>query len=482
MVTKGIEPTYVLYFFEKICSIPHGSRNEAELCAYICDFAKERGLWCRSDELFNVVVKKPGTVGYESGAPLMLQAHIDMVCEKNNDTVHDFTKDPLKLKVDGDILSAEGTTLGGDNGIGAAMMLAALDSKDLAHPPLECVFTSQEEIGLIGANALDVSDLSAKTLINLDAGTEGEFIVSCAGGCRTEIRFAPEWETTPAGYVCCELSVKGLLGGHSGGDIILERANANILMARAIDQLAQDFGVRLVSINGGAMDNAIPRECSSKIACTSGDEQRVLAAIEQLQATYQKEYRHNEKTLSFTAKKCEAQSRVLADVTVNKIIPLLLLTPSGVLARSLEMEDLVETSNNVAVIKTKDDAIVIRLSSRSSVDSRKDFVIQRIKLLCRLLGVEPTFSGVYPGWEFAPNSRIRDVIKQAYLEQYGKEPLIKGSHGGLEPGILGSKIPGLDSVAMGPNLYGLHAPGEHASLSSLDRTWTLLKNVLGKLK
>jgi len=362
------------------------------------------------------------------------------------------------------------------------MMLAALDSKDLAHPPLECVFTSQEEIGLIGANALDVSDLDAKTLINLDSGTESTLIVSCAGGCRTQIKFAPEWESTPQNYVCYELSVKGLLGGHSGGDIHRERGNANILMARALDQLMTNFGVHLISMNGGAMDNAIPRECSAKIAVASADEQSMLANIKQLQATYRKEYRHNEKDLSFTAEKLEMQGKVLADVSANKIISLLLLAPSGVIAKSLEMEDLTETSSNVAVIKMQEDAITIRFSSRSSVDSRKDFTIQRIKLLCRLLGVEPEFSGIYPGWEYAPESRVRNVVIQAHLEQYGTEPLVKGSHGGLEPGILGSKIPGLDSVALGPNLYGLHAPGEHASLSSLDRTWKLLKNVLGKLK
>ncbi|MCL2852071.1 MAG: aminoacyl-histidine dipeptidase [Defluviitaleaceae bacterium] len=483
MVTKGIEPADVLAFFEKICSIPHGSRNEAELSAYIADFAKQRGLWHRTDEKLNVVIKKPGTADYESSAPVMLQAHIDMVCEKNNDTVHDFEKDPIRLVLEGEFLRADGTTLGADNGIGASMMLALLDSGDIAHPPLECVFTTEEEIGLIGAAALDVSDLSSKTLINLDTTTEGLITAGCAGGIRSLASLDVVWENIPAGYTCYDLSLKGLLGGHSGGDIIHERGNANILMARAIQLLMNDIGLCLVKINGGSMDNAIPRECSATIVVSQSDEQSLLAKVEQIQANYKKEYRVNESGVSLTAVKAASPAaKALSPECVTKILGLVLLAPSGVIARSLEMENLVETSNNVAVVTTRDNSVDVKLATRSSVRTRKESVEQRIKLLGRILGAKIEFSGEYPEWEYSPNSKLRDVAVRVYTEMYSKEPLVEGRHGGLEPGILGGKIPGLDSISIGPDTYGLHSPDEKVNLPSLNRTWTYVKTILANLK
>ena len=492
MVTKGIEPAEIFSFFEDICGIPHGSRNEAALAAYIVDFAKARDLWHRTDEMHNVVIKKAGSAGYESAPPLMMQAHIDMVCEKNNDTIHNFTKDPIKLVLDGDFLKADGTTLGADNGIGASFMLALLDSSDIAHPPLECVFTTQEEIGLFGAAALDVSDIYARTLINLDSSREGIITVGCAGGLRVVASFEPVWISMPDGYTTYELSLGGLLGGHSGGDIILERGNANILMARAIHQLMCEFtlvhrltdgyGLMVVGMNGGSMDNAIPRECSATIAIPSGDKHHLFAKIEQLQADYKKEYRLNEASVSLRATKSDkTAAKALANESLMKLFGLVMLAPSGVLARSLEMENLVETSNNVAVVTTQDDCVTVRLSSRSSVKTRKEFISQRHRLLAEILGVKLEFSGEYPSWEYAPSSRVRDMAKQAYIEQYGKEPTITGVHGGLEPGILGSKIPGLDSIAIGPSAYSLHSPDERVSISSVQRTWTFVKNILAKL-
>ncbi|MCL2617124.1 MAG: aminoacyl-histidine dipeptidase [Defluviitaleaceae bacterium] len=481
-VTKGIEPTDVLGFFEDFCGIPHGSRNEAALSAYICEFAKARGLWYRTDDMYNVVIKKPGTAGYESSAPVMMQAHIDMVCEKNNDTVHDFMKDPIKLVTEGDFLRADGTTLGADNGIGSSIMLAVLDSTDIPHPPLECVFTTQEEIGLFGAAALDVSDLAAKTLINLDSSEEGLITVGCAGGIRAKASMNPVWISVPQGYTCYDLSLKGLLGGHSGGDIIQERGNANIMMARALQQMIREIDLRLVSMNGGSMDNAIPRECSATIVVAAGDEKYFIDRLEQIQATYKKEYRTNESGVNLTATKSAfVPAQALSTECVMKLFGLILLAPSGVLARSLEMDNLVETSNNVAVVRTEENCLTVRFASRSSVDTRKEFVMQRMRLLGEILGVSFEFSGEYPGWEYAPHSRIREVAKQAYVEQYGTEPNISGRHGGLEPGILGSKIPGLDSIAMGPTTYGLHSPDERLSLSSLQRTNTLVRSILAKL-
>ena len=483
MITKGIEPTDVLSFFEKICTIPHGSRNEAELSAYIANFAKQRGLWYRTDSNNNVVIKKPGTAGYESSAAVMLQAHIDMVCEKNNDTVHDFLKDPIKLVLDGDFLRADGTTLGADNGIGASMMLAILDSNELSHPPLECVFTTEEEIGLLGAAALDVSDLSAKMLLNLDSSTEGVITAGCAGGIRATAGLDIVWADMPAGYNCYELSVKGLLGGHSGGDIIRERGNANILMARAIQLLMDDVDLRLAEINGGSMDNAIPRECSAIVAVAAGDEQKLVDKVGMIQAVYKNEYRAFEADVSFTAvKSASSAAKVFSGEFATKVLGMLLLAPSGVLARSLEMDDLVETSNNVAVVITKDDSLIIKYSARSSVRTRKEFVEQRIKLLGVVFGAKIEFSGEYPEWEYAPVSKLRDVAVNVFVKRYGKEPQVEGKHGGLEPGILGSKIPGLDSISIGPDTFGLHSPDEKVSLPSLERTWKYIKDILAELK
>ncbi|MCL2618825.1 MAG: aminoacyl-histidine dipeptidase [Defluviitaleaceae bacterium] len=481
MVTKGIAPAEVLEFFEDICKIPHGSSNEAAISAFVCDFAKQRGLWHRSDEKLNVVVKKPGTAGYEQSAPVMMQAHIDMVCEKNSDTTHDFLKDPIRLVIDGEFLRADGTTLGADNGIGAAMMLAVLNSADIPHPPLECVFTTEEEIGLFGAAALDVSDIEARKLINLDTSNEGVITAGCAGGARASATFDIEWEAMPSGYTCYELCVKGLLGGHSGGDIIHERGNANILAARAIQMLAGETDLRLAGINGGAMDNAIPRECTAVVA--SADEAALLAAADKIQAAYKKEYRANESGVSLTVTKAATPApKVFAPASVTKLLALVLLAPTGVLARSLEMEGLVETSNNVGVVITRESAVEVRFSERSSVSSRKDFISRRLRLLCDLVGAQIVFSGGYPEWEYLPDSALRDTAVRVYARMYGKEPVVKGVHGGLEPGILGSKIPGLDSISIGPDTYGLHSPDEKLNLPSLSRTWAYVKNILAELK
>ena len=483
MILKNVEPGEVLGYFEAISAIPRSPRNEGAITEYILDFAKERGLWAHRDDILNVIVKKPGTAGYENSPPLILQGHTDMVCEKNSGVEHDFTKDPIKLVVDGDTLRADGTTLGADNGIACAMMLAVLDSKDIPHPPLECVFTSQEEIGLIGASKLDFGLLSAKAMINLDSGMERQFTVGCAGGIKATAKLPAQREPMPSGYVCRVLSARGLLGGHSGGDIHLQRGNANKLLARAFMGISARFGTRLVDMHGGAQDNAIPRECFATIALNPGDEANIRAYIAELEAEYRAELRVSDPGVCLALEECtEDCKEVLTANCVDKLLAIVLISPSGVIAMSLDIPGLVETSSNTAVVRTLEEGLLqVQFMVRSSVESRKYFVVERIRLLCKLVGAELDVSAGYPGWQYAPVSRLRDVAVEVYREIHGKDPLVEAKHSGLEGGIFVGGIPGLDCISMGPDLFALHSPDEHLNIPSLERTWILFKKLLSRL-
>lgn len=483
MVLNNIEPREVLTHFEALSNIPRSPRNEHAVTEHILAFAKECGLSFYRDEILNVIIKKPGSPGYENAPALILQGHTDMVCEKNSDVTHDFLKDPIKLVVDGDFLRAQGTTLGADNGVACAIMMALLGSKDIPHPPLECVFTSQEEIGLIGASKLDFSQLNAKAMINLDSGKEGQLTVGCAGGIKAVASLPAELISVPAESSCYVLSIKGLAGGHSGNDIHLGRGNANILMARVLMRLDDKFELHLVEINGGAQDNAIPRECTATIALNPKNEAALKTHLAEIEAEYKAELRVADPDirLFYEPLVSNQPTQVISPTCTRKLLGLVALSPAGVLAMSLDIEGLVETSSNPAVIRTSGDTLKMSFMTRSSVESKRDFVVEQIRLLCGLIGADITVSAGYPGWQYAPVSRLRDVAVAAYKELYNQAPEVAAKHSGLEGGIFVGNIPGLDCISLGPDLFDLHSPDERMSLPSLQRTWAFLKKLLAQL-
>ena len=482
---EGLEPKSVFRFFEDISAIPRGSWNERQISDYMVGFAEQRGLNAYQDKALNVIIYKPGTAGYENSQPVIVQAHMDMVCEKNAGTEHDFEKDPLKLVVDGDYIRASGTTLGADNGVGVAYALALLDSDDIAHPPLEVVMTVAEETGLEGAALVEADKLSAKRMINTDSGAEGVFTTSCAGGMRASVCFAIERTDVSDGYSLCQLMLKGMAGGHSGGDIHHERANANILLGRLLYELNEKHDIYLAEIEGGAKDNAIPREARAVLAAHSDE----LAAIESdataFTAVLQKEFRNTDPDMHLEFKlaaESSAPRKVLTKKLLDGITAAILLTPNGVQAMDTNTEGMVETSNNLGAIKMTDDEVILTCALRSSVASRKKLIETRIHALAETLGASFSSGSDYPAWEYSADSPIRKTCVETYKEMFGAEPVVTGIHAGLECGVFGGKIPGLDIIAFGPNTPGIHTPDERMSISSIAKVWGFLQEVMKRLK
>ena len=480
MSLPNVEPADVFRYFRSICRIPHGSGNERELTEYILRFARERGLWAVRDGSLNVIVKKPASSGRANSPALLLQCHMDMVCEKNSGKVFDFTKDPVEIVMDGDTIKSNGTTLGADNGLGVAMMLAVLGAKDIPHPPLEAVFTAEEEIGLVGATAMDMSALKARRMINLDTGGEGTFVVSCAGGLRVGVHLPVRQTDADASGSGYEIWVKGLKGGHSGGDIDKERGNANVILGRALYRLAAepDFRLRLASLEGGEKENAIPREACAHIV-TDGDPSRIVA---ELKRTFTKEYHATEPHLDLFIGKKELPPKVYDEASRDRIIQSLLTLPHGVVHRmNSEGGWSVETSNNLATVSARDENVRIVCAIRSNVASRKYALLDRIRIVTGLLGgtIEP--GAEYPAWEYAADSPLRTAAAKVYEELRGAAPEIKVTHGGLECGLFAERIPGLDIISFGPSIYDAHTPDEWFSISSLSRTWEFFKALLASL-
>lgn len=482
-VLNNIEPKSVMYYFEKISSIPRGSGNEKGISDYIKNFAVERSLYCYQDEANNVLIKKPGTDGYENSPAVILQGHIDMVCEKNSDIEHNFLTDPLKLRVDDDLISAEGTTLGADNGIAVAYMLAVLDSSVISHPPIEALFTTDEEVGLLGAKFFDGSKLSGKTLINMDTEEEGSLLVSCCGGIRANLHI-------PVSRICLadtkdvyKITIKGLKGGHSGADIHLQRASANKLMGRVLTKLFNDFKLNLVSVNGGTMDNAICREAEADVVIDVNELQEIKNSIKNLEKSFINEYKTSDKEININIGKTNEKALTVFDEkTASNIICALTLIPYGVKYMSLEINGLVESSSNIGIVKTTDSEVVMGSSVRSSVSSRKYLICEEIEAIAKLCGGSTSYTGDYPGWEYNPQSEILEKAKDVYNKIYKSEPKIEAIHAGLECGLFGEKIPGLDMVSFGPNMYDVHTPDERLSISSTQRVWLFLLELLKNLK
>lgn len=476
-VLENIEPKEVFSFFERLCEIPHGSGNTKAVSDWVASFAQSRGLWYVQDEKDNVIIKKPASPGYESAAPVILQGHIDMVCEKTAECEKDMAREGLDLDVDGDVIFAKGTTLGGDDGVAVAMMLAALDDDKLEHPEIEAVFTSDEEVGLLGAAALDASRLSGKRLINLDSENEGIFTVSCAGGARANCR-VPIAREAFAGQTL-RVTVDGLRGGHSGAEIDKGRANASKLLGRVLCELHKRAGFRLCSVRGGMADNAIPVKAEAVLV---GDEAEVRATAEEMQRRFRDEYRSTDPAISVYVDADKTELMPMSKHSSGDVITFLMCAPNGICEMSAEIEGLVQTSLNLGILNTEEDALKASFSVRSSIDTQKQMLLDTLRCLTERLGGDMGVTGDYPGWAYRVDSPLRDLMVKVFEQQYGYGPKIEAIHAGLECGLFAGKIEGLDCVSLGPDMEDIHTPGEKLHIASTQRTWALLKETLRQMK
>ena len=487
MQFENLEPKAVIRNFEKISAIPRCSGSEKQISDFLVEFAQNLGYEVYQDKIYNVIIKKPASQGYEDIAPVILQGHMDMVCEKNKGTEHDFTKDPLKLKVDGNILSAQGTTLGADDGIAVAYCMAILEDKTLEHPPLEILITTQEETGLVGAKELEGDKLSGRILINIDGEEEGVFLVSCAGGLRTNIILPLKKKAEKKDEEKYELCVSGLSGGHSGADIHKGRGNANKLMGRILYNIKRATKFSLYSLEGGAKTNAIPRECTAIIGIKAKRLSSVEAIVKESEQMIAQELQKTDPQFKLSMKKCsslpEEKSNPIKNGTRNKIIHLLLHIPHGVNSMSSDMDGLVESSNNLGVITFEGDRILFENATRSSVQSRKLEINKKLEELAAFTDAEIVSHSDYPGWKYAPDSRLREHMKRVYKDLYSEEAQVQAIHAGLECGLFLDVIsPDLDMVALGPNMHDVHTPDETLELESAGKVYQLLIETLKRMK
>lgn len=466
------ELTSPLSFFEEIAAIPHGSGNCSAIASYLVEFAKARSLEYRRDASDNVIIKKPATKGYESRPTVIIQGHTDMVAEKLPELSMDMAKEGLTLYRDGDFLRAKGTTLGGDDGIAVAYALALLDSDEIPHPAIECLFTSDEEIGLIGASATDPEWLDGRVMINIDSDEEGVFTVGCAGGVRVDM--AIPTESAPTADPTYTLTVTGLAGGHSGIEIDKGRANANKLAAELLSALGD---IRLVSLTGGNMDNAIPRETVAVFTVAKPELDAFAAARDAITAEWSK----NEPAISVSLESASAKSIALTEESTKNVLDMINEIPSGVVRMSSDIEGLVETSQNLGVARISESGATLTVSVRSSRDECKEEQVEGLRNISVRHGAELSTRGSYPGWAYRRDSLLRDTCVRVYRETYGKEPEVITIHAGLECGIFAGKLEGLDCISLGPDNFDIHTTEEHLSLSSSARVWEFLKNVLKEI-
>lgn len=479
-ILENLEPQDVFYYFEEICKIPHGSGNTGQISDYLKAFADEHGLYCRQDELNNIIMVKEASKGYEDHEPVLLQGHMDMVAVKDADCTIDMTKDGLQLEILGDRLTAKRTSLGGDDGIAVAFGLALLAGEEYRHPRIELILTVDEEVGMEGATGLTVDDLTAKRMINLDQEEEKIFITGCAGGARIDIRKKTETEQVEG--VLCKLIISGLQGGHSGQEINKERGNAICLMGRLLAALQEKTPVYLKEVSGGTADNAIPNEVCAEIVVTEWTED-VAAFMEEQFCGLKAEFAGKEDGL-----KCELQvgaEDALIEVCNRKDseqwIHLLNVIPHGVIANSVKMKGLVETSLNPGILNVSAVEGMVSTSVRSSNTAAKEALINQLKSLAALCNATVGIRGDYPGWDYDPDSPLREKMVTIYEEMYGVKPQIEAIHAGLECGIFQSKIPGLDCVSIGPDMQDIHTTRETLSIPSVQRVWKFLLKVLESL-
>lgn len=479
-VLEGLEPQKVFYYFEEICGIPHGSGNLDGISSYLARFASDRGLFHIRDAYNNVIIIKEASPGYESVPPIILQGHMDMVAVKKIDCDTDLEKDPLRLRVDGDFIDAEGTSLGGDDGIAVAYILAILDSGDIVHPRIEAVLTTDEETGMEGATAIDLSMLRAKRMLNIDSEEEGTLLTSCAGGMRTDCHIPVSRETDQGG-IFLKVSVGGLLGGHSGTEIDKKHANAIKLLAVTLQQIRKKIPFRLAEICGGEKDNAIPRGASAVVCIAKDRRKEFINELGRIETEEKNEKKSVEKNLYIKADVAErGAAQVMSDDSTDRVLAFLVLLPDGVVAMSADIDGLVETSLNVGIVKTCDSEIIACSAVRSAIETAKRKVGLQLETLTAVFGGYTETHGEYPGWQFDLDSGLRADMVRIYREMFGKDVKVEALHAGLECGIMISKIPGLDCVSFGPDIFDIHTTEERLSISSTKRMWDYLLKIIGQ--
>lgn len=475
----SLQPERLWREFDAICKIPRPSKKEGKIIAYLQDFGKEHGLDTRTDAAGNVLICKPATPGFENRPKVILQSHMDMVCEKNNDTVHDFENDPIETYIDGEWLRAKGTTLGADNGIGMAAELAILASDDLKHPAIECLFTVDEETGLTGAFAIDPTLLKGEVLINLDSEDDGQFFIGCAGGIDTTVTFSYQPQPMPEDLYYFTVKVGGLKGGHSGGDIHLNRGNANKILNRFMWQIAKATDLRVASITGGNLRNAIAREAEATCAVPMEFKHELATRLNTFAAEIEGEFSVSDPGVKIALDSCNRPETMIDTDTSHRLIYSIYACPHGVLRMSDDMPGLVETSTNLASVKMMpDNQILITTSQRSSTESSKHDAAYMVESVFTLAGAQATHGDGYPGWKPNPNSPIANVVAKTYEQLFGKKAEIMAIHAGLECGLFLEKYPHLDMVSVGPTMQGVHSPDEKLHIGDTQKFWTLIVHIL----
>ena len=473
----GLQPENVFYWFEKICEIPHGSGNTKKISDFLAAFAAERGLRYVQDSLNNIIIWKPGTPGYENKSPVILQGHMDMVCEQDVDCPINMAAEGLDITHDGSYVFAKGTTLGGDDGIAVAYALALLDAKDIPHPPMEIVITVDEETGMYGAAGVDLSGLQGRTLLNIDSEEEGVFTVSCAGGARGTIELPLERRAVYG--PCVRLTVEGLQGGHSGVEIHKNRANANKVMGEFLSRVQAMMPICITKLTGGAKDNAIPRSCQVTLVALGMYIERINDVAEQLQKEIREQYDEPEAIVRGDDVDALGGNALTTECS-SKVIALLNAAPNGVQSWSKDIDGLVQTSLNLGVA-TMDETLKLTFAVRSSVNSEKRELLDQLQNLAQMMGGNYSETGDYPAWEYKAESHLRDTMVTTYTRMYGKEPKVIAIHAGLECGLLGEKLPGLDCVSIGPEMHDIHTSREKLGIASVERTWNFILEVLKNL-
>jgi len=480
-VLGHLKPELVWYHFEEICKYPRPSKKEEKIAEYVVSVGKRLGLQVEKDKFGNIVIRKPATPGLENLKTVVLQGHIDMVCEKNRDVEHDFDKDPIYPYIDGDWVKAKGTTLGADNGIGVACALAVLEAKDVEHGPLECLFTLDEETGLTGASSLKKNWLKADILINMDSEDLGTIFIGCSGGKNTAATFKAKLEKSPRNYSTFELKVAGLKGGHSGLEIHVGRGNAVKILNRAIWSYSQENNIRLAEINGGNKHNAIPREAFAVVLVPKNDEKKLKKFVAKFNDTVKAEYVSVEPDLMVSMEKHSTPEKVMDEKTQKHLLNALYSIPHGVIKMSNDIPGLVETSTNLAVVETKGKNVNIVTSQRSPVASENVDITNMVSSVLKLAGAEISYGDGYPGWAPDIHSDILKVFKSTFTKMYGKEPEVTAIHAGLECGIIKEKYPNMDMISFGPTMRDVHSPAEKLQISTVPEFYNQLKTVLSNI-
>ncbi len=479
---KNLEPKLVWGLFDEITKVPRPSKKEEKIGKYLVEFAQKHNLEYQCDAIGNIVIRKPASAGYEARPTVVLQAHTDMVCEKNSDKEFDFDNDAIQTYIDGGWVKADGTTLGADDGIGIAAALALLIDETIKHPAIEALFTVDEETGLTGAFNLGKGMVKGKYLINLDSEDEGEVFIGCAGGIDTLAYLPLATEAAPADYSYYKVSVSGLLGGHSGDDIDKGHANSNKWAARIAERAVREFGAKLSYFDGGNLRNAIPREAYIILGIPSEQAQAFESDIKTFGDALCAEFTLVEKNAKIELSKVDTPATILSAATQRNLLLALIGVPSGVLAMSAAMPGLVETSTNLASVKFAEDKIVITTSQRSSLESAKEYAKLHVESVFVAAGCEVVHSDGYPGWAPNPNSTLLECTKEAYKKLFGAEPKVRAIHAGLECGLFLEKYPHLEMVSFGPTLRGVHSPDERLEIATVDKFWKLLVEVVATIE